>query len=82
MHLSYLDESGDPGTLKQKNAQGVSDYFLITNFYLPDSHWKVVFLEIQNFRKRLKEEKEVNFLNIEFHAREFIQARSPYFMAK
>jgi len=52
---------------------------LITNLYLPEENWKEVFLEMQSFRKKLKEEKEVNFLNIEFHAREFVQARSPYY---
>jgi len=79
MYIACFDESGDDGIFDHQNPNKCSKYFIYSNFYLPDNYWKIVYRNHQNFRKALFEKEKVNFTDIEFHTREFIQARDPYF---
>lgn len=80
MYIAYFDESGDDGIYDPNLPNSSkSKYFIYSNFYLPKEHWKTTYNNFKNFRKDLYQSDQVNFINIEFHTREFLQARDPYF---
>lgn len=73
MHLMYVDESGDPGQLRQTGAQP-SRHYILSGVIIPDEQWRSYLSVLVDIRRGMRTRYNL-FMRAELHGAEIINPR-------